>query len=186
MVAHGHEIALDRAPDDREPDEGREDFGKERDDVDREHCIRVFRKDDRFAFALKALRRRDYAGAEAALSASLEAQSLGAAERAFLLNKRGVARIGMQRREQACEDFDSRARSAAWLRSGANQPRQSAASTRATCEGAIARYERAIASDSEYAVAHLNLGVAYKRAGRIADAVRALRQAERLERRAKR
>lgn len=145
----------------------------------------MFRKDDRFAFALKALRRRDYAGAEVALSAWLEAESLGAPERAFLLNKRGVARIGMQRREQAVEDFDAALKA---------QPAYAPALTNlgnllfeaGDVQGAIARYERAIASDSEYAVAHLNLGAAYKRAGRIADAVRALRQAERLERRAKR
>jgi lipoprotein NlpI len=145
----------------------------------------VFRKDDRFAFALKALRRRDYAGAEAAFSALLEAESLGAAERAFLLNKRGVGRIGMQRRELAAQDFEAALEA---------QPAFAPALTNlgnllfdaGDVEGAIARYERAIALDSEYAVAHLNLGAAYKRAGRIADAVRALRQAERLERRTKR
>ena len=142
----------------------------------------MFRKDDRFAFALKALRRRDYAGAEAAFSELLEAESLGAAERAFLLNKRGVARIGTQRRELAAQDFEAALEA---------QPAFAPALTNlgnllfdaGDVEGAIARYERAIALDAEYAVAHLNLGAAYKRAGRIADAVRALRQAERLERR---
>ena len=34
----------------------------------------------------------------------------------------------------------------------------------------------------EYALAYLNLGVAYKRVGRIAEGVRALREAQRLER----
>ena len=145
----------------------------------------MFRKDDRFASALKALRRRDYGGAETALSALLEAESLDVGERAFLLNKRGVARIGMQRRAQAVEDFEAALQA---------RPAYAPALTNlgnllfdaGDVEGAIARYERAIASDSEYSVAHLNLGAAYKRAGRIADAVRALRQAERLERRAKR
>jgi tetratricopeptide (TPR) repeat protein len=145
----------------------------------------VFRKDDRFAFALEALRRRDYAGAEAALSALLAAESRGVAERAFLLNKRGVARIGLQRRELAVQDFEAALEA---------RPAYVPALTNVgnllfdagDVQGAIAHYERAIALDSEYAVAHLNLGAAYKRAGRIADAVRALRQAERLERRAKR
>ncbi len=51
-------------------------------------------------------------------------------------------------------------------------------------DAAIAHYEGAIASDGEYAVAYLNLGIAYKRAGRIKDGIHALRQAQRLEQRA--
>jgi tetratricopeptide (TPR) repeat protein len=51
-------------------------------------------------------------------------------------------------------------------------------------DAAIAHYERAIANDAEYAIAYLNLGVAHKRAGRLEEAVRALRQASRLEQRA--
>ncbi len=51
--------------------------------------------------------------------------------------------------------------------------------------GAIEHYERAIAADAEYAVAYFNLGVAYKKTGRIAEGVRALRQAQRLEWRAR-
>ncbi len=42
-------------------------------------------------------------------------------------------------------------------------------------------YERAIRSDEEYAPAHHNLGVAYKRMGKTGEAVRALRRAHRLE-----
>ncbi len=123
--------------------------------------------------------------AEAAFSALLEAESLGAGRSRLLLNKRGVARVGAQR---------TRAGGAI------SKPRSAAIAAYAPAltnlgnllldagdvDGAIARYERAIASDAEYAVAHLNLGAAYKRAGRIADAVRALRQAERFERRTKR
>jgi Flp pilus assembly protein TadD len=43
------------------------------------------------------------------------------------------------------------------------------------------RYEAAIAADDDYAVAHFNLGIAYKRAGRIDEGVRAMRKAQRLE-----
>jgi len=52
-------------------------------------------------------------------------------------------------------------------------------------EGAIARFEAAIALDPDYPEAHHNLGVAYRRAGRRSDAVRELRRATGLERRRK-
>ena len=50
-------------------------------------------------------------------------------------------------------------------------------------DAAIVRYEEAIAADPQYALAHLNAGTAYKRAGRFNEGVRALRAAQRLERR---
>jgi len=52
-------------------------------------------------------------------------------------------------------------------------------------DGAIARFEAAIALDPDYPEAHHNLGVAYRRAGRRSDAVRELRRATGLERRRK-
>jgi tetratricopeptide (TPR) repeat protein len=145
----------------------------------------VFRKDQRFAFALTALRRRDFGTAEAALTTLLEDGKLRAADLAFLFNKRGVACIGLERRELAARDFEAALEA---------QPGYVPALTNLAnllfesgeVDAAIARYERAIALDADYAVAYLNLGAAYKRAGRLDDAVRALRQAERLERRAKR
>jgi tetratricopeptide (TPR) repeat protein len=51
--------------------------------------------------------------------------------------------------------------------------------------GAVARFELAIRLDPDYPEAHHNLGVAYRRAGLRADAVRELRRATGLERRRK-
>jgi len=139
----------------------------------------VFRDNGRFACALAALQRRDFSAAEAAFSALIDASST-APERAFLLNKRGVARIGLERRDLAHADF------AAALEARPDYPPAltnvgNLLLEEGSVEEAIARYERAIERDPEYAVAHLNLSVAYKRAGRIADAVRALRRSQRLE-----
>jgi len=47
-------------------------------------------------------------------------------------------------------------------------------------DDAIAHYEAALAIDERYAAAHLNVGIAYKRQGRRAEAVRAFRRAHRL------
>lgn len=143
----------------------------------------MFRDQERFACALRALDRRDYGLAESALSQHLAAESLRDDERVFLLNKRGVARIGLERRELARTDFE-----AALELAPAYAPALTNLGNLAFDEGridaAIARYESAIAADGDYAIAFLNLGAAYKRAGRIAEAVRALRHAQRLELRA--
>jgi lipoprotein NlpI len=143
----------------------------------------VFRDERRFASALGALDRRDYSGAETAISELLEQEELRLEERAFLLNKRGVARIGLGERDLARADFmaalEVRSSYPPALTNLGNLLLEAGDLT-----AAIAQYQSAIAGDRDYAVAHLNLGVAYKRAGRIAEAVRSLRQAQRLERRA--
>jgi tetratricopeptide (TPR) repeat protein len=48
-------------------------------------------------------------------------------------------------------------------------------------DDAVAHYEAALRIDAEYSAAHLNLGIAYKRLGRHAAAVRAFRRAHRIE-----
>lgn len=105
-------------------------------------------------------------------------------ERAFLLNKRGVARIGLELRELAREDFlaalEAHARYAPALTNLGNLLLESG-----RLDDAIAYYERAVESDRDYAIAYLNLGVAYKRAGRIAEGVNALQHAARLEERSR-
>ena len=58
----------------------------------------------RFACALAALDRRDFPAPKRS-SPSCWHGDLAGAERAFLLNKRGVARIGLDLRELARADF---------------------------------------------------------------------------------
>lgn len=145
--------------------------------------MNVFRDEKSFACALDALARRDFAGAEAELGALLSAIGLSDADRAFLLNKRGVARIGLERRADARADFQAALEinpnfAPAFANLGNLLFEEGEA------EAAIVHYERAIRADPDYAIAHFNLGVAYKRVGRIADGVRALRRAQRLEGRA--
>jgi lipoprotein NlpI len=143
----------------------------------------VFRDEGRFACALEALDRCDFSAAEAAFSGLL-AEELRADERAFLLNKRGVARIGLELRELARDDFTA-ALEALPAYAPALTNLGNLLLEAAEIDAAIARYESAIAADREYATAYLNLSVAYKRAGRFAEAVRALRRAQRLEGRAR-
>ena len=139
----------------------------------------MFRDEGRFACALRALDRGEFADADAAFS-ELLARDWSAGERAFLINKRGVARIGLDLRDLARADFEEALRLT---------PSHAPALTNlgnlmleeGDVDGAIARYERAIAADAQYPVAHWNLSVAYKRTGRRADAVRELRLATRLE-----
>jgi tetratricopeptide (TPR) repeat protein len=130
--------------------------------------------------ALAALRRRDYARAETGLSELLESAP-PPAERAFLLNKRGVARISLGNPVEARADFDAAlqcvANYAPALTNLGNLLLESG-----DVPGATALYEAALRSDPDYAVACLNLGVAYKRSGRIDEGVRLLRRAQQLER----
>jgi tetratricopeptide (TPR) repeat protein len=143
----------------------------------------MFRKTDPIACAVATLGRGEFASAERAFGELLEGSG-SPAERAFLLNKRGVARIGLERRDLARADFTSALDAlpgyAPALTNLGNLLLEDGDDA-----GAVVQYERAIASDREYAVAHLNLGVAYKRQGRIADSVRELREAQRLEQRSR-
>lgn len=142
----------------------------------------MFQDDSRFACALRALEQRDFFAADRGFSEAL-AGDLSASERAFALNKRGVARVGLEHYDLARADF----RAALEL-----LPRFAPALANlgnllldeGDVNAAIDRYESAIAADPEYALAYLNLSVAYKRCGRIADAVRALRRSQRIEWRA--
>jgi tetratricopeptide (TPR) repeat protein len=130
--------------------------------------------------ALAAIARGNYDEAYERLGALLQDAGLAPAERAFYLNKRGVACASLGRAPEARDDFQAAL---------ASLPRFAPAMTNlgnlsmeeGDVDGAIAQYEAAIAVDGDYAVAHFNLGVAYKRAGRLDEGVRALRKAQRLE-----
>jgi tetratricopeptide (TPR) repeat protein len=143
----------------------------------------VFANGPEYACALEALERCDFERAERELDALLLREAGEPARRAFLFNKRGVARIGLGKRDEARADFthalELHSRHAAALTNLGNL-----ALEENDVAGAIGHYERAIAADPEYAVAHFNLGVAYKRTGRIVEGVRALRKAQRLQWRA--
>lgn len=101
-------------------------------------------------------------------------------QRAFYLNKRGIARVKLGRREDARADFESAlecvGRYAPALTNIGNLLLEDG-----RVDDAITAYRDAIDADREYAVAYVNLGTAYKRAGRLAEAVRAMRAGLRLE-----
>jgi tetratricopeptide (TPR) repeat protein len=129
--------------------------------------------------ALRSLGRRQFIRSERQLDALLR-EAVEPRERAFLLNKRGVARIGMGRRDDARADWES-----AVLAAAEYAPALTNLGNLLLEEGkvdeAIRHYERAISSDPSYALAHMHLGTAYKRTGRLADAVRERRRGRELE-----
>lgn len=126
-----------------------------------------------------ALERGDFAGAEPLLTREI-AETAHPQQRAFLFNKRGVARIKLGRRDDARADFESALecvrRYAPALTNLANLLLEEG-----RVDDAISAYCEAIDADRDYAVAYVNLGSAYKRAGRLDEAVRALRAGLRLE-----
>jgi len=130
--------------------------------------------------ALEAIARGRYGEALERLDALLAQPELRPAERAFYLNKRGVARVALGEPEAARADFESAlacvARYAPAMANLGNLLMEAG-----DVQAAIGRYEAAVAADDDYAVAHFNLGIAYKRAGRLDEGVRAMRKAQRLE-----
>jgi tetratricopeptide (TPR) repeat protein len=129
--------------------------------------------------AAAAMARGDFAGAETEFEAALAAEH-ASTERAFLLNKRGVARVRMGRRDEALADF----RAAVECHPGYAPAMTNIGNVvleSGDLPGAIAQYEAAVRADDFYAVAHLNLGIAYKQAGRVGEGVREIRRASSLE-----
>ena len=193
VIPHVDDSRLNGAPDDRESHEGRKEFRKERDDIDGKHSdSSVFKFFSRFASsrrapedsdplgaALRLLGRGHYDEAIAAFDRLLALD--GRADYAFLFNKRGVANVRKERLEEARSDFE-RALSADARFAPALVNLGNLALEANRIEEALARYEAAIASNPEYPVAHFNASVAYKRLGRYDEAVRALRTAQKLER----
>ncbi|MDP9024498.1 MAG: tetratricopeptide repeat protein [Candidatus Eremiobacteraeota bacterium] len=132
--------------------------------------------------ALQSLRSGDLEAAEAQFTALLEGAA-SAADRAFFLNKRGAARARLGLRETAECDFRG-ALEAQPAYAPALVNLGNLALEGGKFDDAIARYTAAIASDERYALAFFNLSVAFKRQGKIAESVRALRTAQKLEGRA--
>ena len=99
---------------------------------------------------------------------------------AAALNKRGVALMALGQNDEAlatfCNAFLADERHAPALVNLGNLLLEDGASA-----DAIDFYRAAIAYDDAYPLAHRNLGLALKRAGRRAEGVRALRLAARLE-----
>jgi len=128
--------------------------------------------------AVRLLDTGAYPQAELELSELLDRTS--GLERVPILNKRGIARVHLSRREEALADFNDAlqmdARYAPSLVNVGNLLLEDG-----HIDEAIAQYEEAVRSDEEYAVAHMNLSAAYKKAGRHDDAVREFRRAGRVE-----
>jgi tetratricopeptide (TPR) repeat protein len=133
-----------------------------------------------FELAMRDMAHHRYEEAVARLDALLEDSELPAAERAVIANKRGVALVELQRRDEARAAFEQALaivpKFAPALVNIGNLHLEAGET-----EEAIRLYEAAVLSDEDYALAHHNLGVAYKRLGRMGDAVRELRRANRLE-----
>ncbi len=133
-----------------------------------------------FEQAIFALEGGDVADAYRRLSDLLAGEPLPASQQALMRNKRGVALVRMNRKSEALAEFLSALRL---------QPAFPAALVNlgnlsledGDIHKAVAHYEAAVRCDETYAIAHLNLGVAYKKLGRHGDAVRELRTASRLE-----
>ena len=120
-----------------------------------------------------------YAEALNLLDALSNDETLTARDRAAIANKRGVALIGLARRDEARQAFERaivlQARFAPALVNLGNLLLEDG-----ELDAAVAQYESAIRADERYAPAHHNLAVAYKRLGRTADSVRELRRAHKL------
>jgi tetratricopeptide (TPR) repeat protein len=130
------------------------------------------------ADGLTALARHQYGAALGHFERAL-AGDLPSDERALVLNKRGVALVGLGDLEGARAAFQSALETvdayAPALVNIGNLLLDAGAA-----DEAIAYYRAALRSDEEYPAAHFNLGVALKRAGRTSEGVHHLRRAQRL------
>ena len=129
--------------------------------------------------AVAALERGEFEEALRALEPAL-AETGSGVTRANVENKRGVALVGLARREEAlasfCSALEADEKHAPALVNLGNLLLEDG-----HLEDAVDYYEAALRADPHYAVAYQNLGVACKRLGRRAESVRNLRVAARLE-----
>jgi len=129
--------------------------------------------------ALTALEAGEYGVALDECAAAL-ALAVDDAARADALNKRGVALVGLGRRDEAlsafCEALECSEKHAPALVNVGNLLLEDG-----NLEDAVDYYQAAMRADPAYPLAYRNLSVASKRLGRPAEAVRYLRVADRLE-----
>jgi tetratricopeptide (TPR) repeat protein len=130
--------------------------------------------------ALRALALHQYDEALDLFDRLLGDAALDDRRRAAALSKRGVTLVHLGLPEQAREAFEA-ALSIVPRHAPALVNLGNLAFEAGDTALAIARYREAVECDRDYAAAHHNLGVAYKRLGRTAEAVRELRMAQRLE-----
>lgn len=133
--------------------------------------------------ALRAMRLQRYADALERFDRLLAAGAFEPDERFFIENKRGVALINLGRRDEGRAVFESLLeRDPSYAPALVNLGNMDLES--GDLNEAVAKYESAVRYDDFNAMAHFNLGVAYKKLGRTAEAVRELRRAQSLEGRA--
>ena len=129
--------------------------------------------------ALTALEAGEYGVALDECAAALALAGDDAA-RADALNKRGVALVGLDRRDEAlsafCEALECSEKHAPALVNVGNLLLEDG-----NLEDAVDYYQAAMRADPAYPLAYRNLSVASKRLGRPGEAVRYLRVADRLE-----
>lgn len=129
-----------------------------------------------------ALRDLAHGRAEAALAQldGLLAAEADAGMRAQIANKRGVALMALHRREEARRAFEGACGIVAEfppaLVNLGNLELEAS-----NYDAAVELYRRALKNDESFAPAHRHLGLAYKRMGRAADALREFSRARRLE-----
>lgn len=133
-----------------------------------------------FELALRDMAHHRYEEALARLDELLADPQLPAAERAAAANKRGVALVELRRLDEARRAFEQAVEIVPKFVPALVNIGNLHLEAGETAE-AIAYYESAVRGDENYALAHHNLGVAYKRLGRTAESVRELRKAHRLE-----
>ena len=132
-----------------------------------------------FERAVRLIDVGEFARAEAELSALLATEDSG--DRASIFNKRGVARVHQGRHAEGLSDFNAAleihpAFAPALVNIG------NLLLEGGQVEAAVVQYEAALRSDDGHRAAHFNLGVAFKKLGRHADAVREFRRADRIRR----
>jgi len=113
------------------------------------------------------------------LTRALHEPNIDAVAAAAMYNKRGVALVHQERREEALSDFKAAIEAdptytAAIVNIG------NLALERGEVEAAIEQYEAALRIDQECALAHHNLGTAYRKLGRRSESVRHLRMADKI------